>query len=459
MQEQTATTEQAVQAASASLPTSWTGYAREVGPGLVAAMSWLGAGDLIDSSVSGANYGYTLMWALALSLICRYFYVSAIAKYFLCNSHGDTSILRGYGRLWRWLPLIIGIGAYLSGFILQTYMASGVGTALFYAFGQLGGQKWGVFIWTAVAVALTILITMSKWQSSIFQWIARVAVVVLIVSFVGAVIYRGADWGAVAAGLFGGVPPSKGLFPSLLVAASLIGAVGGSAANLLYPEFMQDKGWRRPAFRKLQRIDLLTGIVGIIVIDLAVWAVGAETMRGQAGQISDPTDLATMMRTAIGSFGPIVLWVGLFFVTFTSFPAYAAGFTRILLNGLHEAFPPHRDRDTSEDQIPGYRERFPKWVLVVFQVLIMTVIPLAFAWPGLPNLVVLTVAGSSTSAIMAPLIIVGTLLLTMRKKHMSSGYANKWWENVVLIIVGCIGLWAAYNVVVGLPQLFGNLGG
>lgn len=459
MQEKTASTDQADSVASASLPTTWMDYARGVGPGLIVAMSWLGAGDLIDSSVSGANYGYALMWALALALICRYFYVSAIAKYFLCNSHGDTSILQGYGRLWRWLPLIIGIGAYISGFILQTYMAKGVGTALFYAFGQVGGQKWGVFIWTAVAVALTILVTMSKWQSAIFQWIARVAVVILIVSFVGAVIYRGADWGGMAAGLFGGVPSNKGLFPSLLVAASLIGAVGGSAANLLYPEFMQDKGWRGPAFRKLQRLDLLAGIVGIIVIDLAVWAVASETMKGQANQISDPTDLAAMMRTAIGSLGPIVLWVGLFFVTFTSFPAYAAGFTKILLNGVHEAFPPHRDRYSTEEEIPGYRDRFPRWVLIVFQVAIMTVIPLAFALPGLPNLVVLTVAGSSTSAIMAPLIIVGTVLLTMRSKHMSSGYVNKWWENVVLVVVGCIGLWAAYNVVVGLPQLFANLGG
>lgn len=431
---------------------------REVGPGLVAAMSWLGAGDLIDSSVSGANYGYALMWALALSLICRYFYVSAIAKYFLCNRHGDTSILRGYGRLWKWLPLIIGIGAYISGFILQAYMAKGVGTALFYLFGQLGGQKWGVFIWTAVAVAITILITMSKWQYGIFQWIARVAVVVLIVSFVGTAIYRGADWGAVAAGLTFKKPANIGLFPSLLVAASLIGAVGGSAANLLYPEFMRDKGWFDPAFRKLQRLDLLTGIVGIIVIDVAVWVVAAETMRGQAGQLQDPTDLAAMMHTAIGSLGPVVLWVGLFFVTFTSFPAYAAGFTKILLNGVHESFPPRRDRYT-EGNVPDYTDRFPKWVLIVLQVAIMTVIPLAFALPGLPNLVVLTVAGSSTSAIMAPLIIAGTVLLTMSKKHMSSGYVNRWWENVILFVVGCIGLWAAYNVFVGLPQLFGNLGG
>ena len=32
-----------------------------VGPGLVLAMTFLGTGDLVSSSVSGANYGYTLI--------------------------------------------------------------------------------------------------------------------------------------------------------------------------------------------------------------------------------------------------------------------------------------------------------------------------------------------------------------------------------------------------------------
>lgn len=53
-------------------PNTWREIIRGFGPGILVAMAWLGTGDLIDSAVSGANYGYALMWALALALLCRY---------------------------------------------------------------------------------------------------------------------------------------------------------------------------------------------------------------------------------------------------------------------------------------------------------------------------------------------------------------------------------------------------
>ncbi len=36
--------------------------AKMLGPGIIAVLSWLGAGDLITSSVAGASYGYAMMW-------------------------------------------------------------------------------------------------------------------------------------------------------------------------------------------------------------------------------------------------------------------------------------------------------------------------------------------------------------------------------------------------------------
>ncbi|WP_156752378.1 hypothetical protein [Mycobacterium sp. ACS1612] len=55
----------------------------------------MGAGDFVDSSVAGANYGYSPMWALALAPLSRYFLTNAIAKYGLCNSAGDETIIQG----------------------------------------------------------------------------------------------------------------------------------------------------------------------------------------------------------------------------------------------------------------------------------------------------------------------------------------------------------------------------
>jgi Mn2+/Fe2+ NRAMP family transporter len=45
----------------AAVPKSFSQYVRSMGPGLVVALTWLGAGDLVDSAVAGGHYGYSLM--------------------------------------------------------------------------------------------------------------------------------------------------------------------------------------------------------------------------------------------------------------------------------------------------------------------------------------------------------------------------------------------------------------
>ena len=58
------------------LPTTFRGYLRSFGPGLVLAMTFLGTGDLVASTVAGANYGYDLLWTLIIALLARGFMIS-----------------------------------------------------------------------------------------------------------------------------------------------------------------------------------------------------------------------------------------------------------------------------------------------------------------------------------------------------------------------------------------------
>ena len=95
------------------------GLVTSVGPGLVLAMSFLGTGDLVSSSVSGASYGYALLWTLILSLVARTFIISSIAKYTLMNRHGDSQILDGFARLSPVLPGVMAAVVLVAGFITQ----------------------------------------------------------------------------------------------------------------------------------------------------------------------------------------------------------------------------------------------------------------------------------------------------------------------------------------------------
>lgn len=424
------------------MPSTRMDYVRALGPGLLVAMAWLSAGDLVSASVSGSTYGYALIWALVIALFARFFFVSAIGKYVLCNNSGDPSILTGFGRLWRGLPMLVGVIAFILGFTYQTYIIKGAATALWHLFGGIGNREWGIFIFAVLLVGVTIFMLVRGHQYTTLEWIARVSVGILMLTFFIAVVLHGFDLIALLRGLAFRLPADTGGFGAVLLVAAIIGAVGGSAANLLYPYFMQDKGWDRPAFRKLQVVDLLTGILAMVFINLCVWIVAAEVLAGGAGiAIEEAEDLATMMGRGVGALGPLLLWIGLFFVTFTSFPAYSFGFTKVLLDGVQR---------TLSGQVETYENpenhRAFKWI----QVGLLLIVPLLFSLPMAPNFIALTIAGNALGAITGPIIIVGVIILTTSKKYMLPEYANKWWETLALLIIGGIGLWATYGVVAGL---------
>jgi Mn2+/Fe2+ NRAMP family transporter len=429
----------------AQVPTTFGQYVRALGPGLLVSLAWLSAGDLVSASVSGSTYGYTLMWALVTALFARYFFVSAIGKYVLCNRHGDISILAGFARLWRGLPLIVGSIAFVLGFIYQTYIIKGAATALYELMGGFGDSPWAVFVVAVVLVGVTIFMLSRGQQYRTLELIAKVSVGILMLTFFLAVGINGFDAPALLRGLVFQIPAdTEGTFGVVLILASIIGAVGGSAANLLYPYFMEDRGWTSPRFRKLQVFDLLVGIMAMVVINLAVWIVAAETLGGGAGvAIQEAEDLALMMGRGVGALGPLLLWIGLFFVTFTSFPAYSFGFTKVLLDGIQRTFP--RGRRSEEVPDPESHRAFKS-----IQIGALLILPLFFSLPAAPNFIALTIAGTAMAAITGPIIIVGVIALTSSKKFMLPEYTNKWWETIALLVIGGIGLWAMYEVVAGL---------
>ncbi|MFV0405756.1 MAG: hypothetical protein ACK5LN_02865 [Propioniciclava sp.] len=133
-----------------------------VGPGLVLAMTFLGTGDMVSSSVSGAEYGYALMWTLVLALLARTFIISSIAKYTLMNRHGDTQILEGFGHVARWLPGLMAVVVLIAGFVTQATFLKACAIGLYNMTGGAWGGDWGTFICAVLVMFGTIYIITRK---------------------------------------------------------------------------------------------------------------------------------------------------------------------------------------------------------------------------------------------------------------------------------------------------------
>lgn len=259
------------------------GMVTALGPGLVLAMTFLGTGDLISSSTQGMNYGYALLWAFVLSLAARTFIISAIAKYTLMNRFGDTQILEGFGRLLSWLPGVMAVVALVAGFVTQATFVKAAALGLYNMTGGRWGGDWGVFICGIIVVGVTLYILSRKKTFTILEYVARVAAVGMIVAYIIALFRIGHfDVLAFLRGLAFEIPSDQsGAFAPLLLLAATVGTIAGNMPNLLYSGFMRDKGWVGPKYRRIQQLDLISGMLPLLIINLLFWIVAAEY--GRAG--------------------------------------------------------------------------------------------------------------------------------------------------------------------------------
>lgn len=444
-------------AAAAPMPTTFLQYLKGMGPGIVVVMSWLGTGDFISASVAGANYGYALIWTLLIAVLARYFIVSSIAKYQLCNAVGDVTILDGFRRVWRGFPVYIGITTCMLGFVYCTFLYIACGTAI----AQLVGTfvplgPWGPFGGAILTYLFAMWIVTRR--NGYHRWLevmANITMTVLVLSFMFALFGTGIDFKALFAGLAFSLPEGEyGYITAVTTAVALIGAVGGSAANLLYAYLIHDKGWIGPGHRKMQRFDLLFGTFVMFALVLAVWVVAAETMNASGGTVTSPLDLARMMEMAIGPAGPAIMWCAIFFTVFNNIVTQPPVFVRMLIEAIYMSRPEReqRIRLANPDTVASPKETFIRdpiyWRILVP---IMT-IPVLLSLPGMPGMVVVTLMGISFSVLTVPPTMIGLIAMTARRDLMLPLYVNRWWENAILGAIGLVGLWATYELIVSIAS-------
>lgn len=406
------------------------GHLRTVGPGLVVALTWVGAGDLVENTVAGGNYGYALLWVIPISLVFRFFLVSTIARYPLFNVHGDTSIIRGIVRLRPALGYVFGAALLLYCYINMAFMLSGVGTSLEALTGGAVGRFWG-----AVLGAVTIVILVGRGVYSTLETAFKIVLGLLSLAFVVAVAMVGVDWPALASGLVGfELPPDAGLFSSGLLLLSLVMASVGSLANLIYPQMMEEKGWTTPRHRRRQQLDLLFGTVAVAFLGVMMWIVGAEVLHGGPPATTD-RQIAGALGGAIGPVGTYIFYFGLLAATWTTAAGVLFSISKLAVQSFGTARNARRGDITAPVETRGTLYR-------VFVGVGLTA--LVWSLPWTPGFAALTVALVTFQAPMLVLTVV-VLLVVLNRTSMMGTRRNRWWENVALAVLLGFTLFACYH--------------
>lgn len=101
-------------------------FLKAFGPGIVFAATAIGVSHLVQSSRAGADYGYTLLWAVVLANLFKYPFFEYGARY--ANVMGE-SLLDGYKRMSKWylyLYLIVTIGSMFTLTAAVSFLTAGL---------------------------------------------------------------------------------------------------------------------------------------------------------------------------------------------------------------------------------------------------------------------------------------------------------------------------------------------
>ncbi|APO82798.1 Divalent metal cation transporter MntH [compost metagenome] len=406
-----------------------------LGPGVIAVLSWLGAGDLITSSVAGANYGYAMMWVLAVSLLLRYLIVNIIARFQLCNNQGMT-ILQGYAQLhpvFAWFMLAY---ALLMGHLMNAYMIKGAGEAL----AMLLRIDYPLLCSMAVVLAVWMLVGRNIY--AMIEGVMKVLLAVMTLAFLALAVMSGPDVAGIVKGTIGfSIPADEGVHGALLVAVSVIGAVAGSVANFVHPYVMREKGWVGPQHKRIQRNDLLFAVFVGIVINLAIWIVGAEILRPNGIEVKTLGDLGKALELFFGPIGWYIFFVGVFATLFASISGKTTAFPMLITDAFQHVKPERRERYGKE----FHNDPMHKWFM-----LFILVTPLVWSIPGMPDFVTLTIGVSALNIIGLPVISLGLLIMSNQKSLLGKAYRNNWFENIALAFATGLALWVAFQLAVDL---------
>jgi Mn2+/Fe2+ NRAMP family transporter len=279
---------------------------RGLGPGLLAAATGVGAGDLIATMVAGAEYGTLLLWAAVLGTGLKLALGEGVGRWHLASG---STMLDGWRRLGRWATGFFGVYIVIWGFVYGATAMSAVGLPLNALFGWLAVREWAML---AGVVGLALVLA-QRYQ--VFEKFMTVLVLIKFVSVVSIAVLVAPDLGDVVNGLVPRLPDG-----SVVYVLGLIGGVGGTITMAAYGYWMFAKGWRGTGWLSMMRLDNAVGYVMTGIFVIAMLIVGSTILFGQSLTESDSglLTLGTALGERYGDWARILFLVGFLAVTSTS---------------------------------------------------------------------------------------------------------------------------------------------
>ncbi len=395
-----------------------------VGPGIVVAVTGVGAGDLVATLIAGSRFGYALLWAAVVGCIVKIALAEGSARYHLATG---STMLEGWRSMGIWTYWYFGIYIVLWGFVYGGTAMSATALPLAALFPDiLPFWAWGAL--SGIAGAVFVLLN----RYAVFEAAMKVFIGVMFVVVVGLAILVVPNLGQAVTGLVPTIPEGSAIYT-----LGLIGGVGGTITMAAYGYWVNAKGWRTPAWMTMMRLDNQVAYIATGIFVIAMLIVGAELLyTAQITLAGGDRGLLDLDRVLEERFGPVVstiFLIGFAATTFSSILGVWHGVSLLFADFVRQATGGAGDRGDLE-----------KTTAFRFYVLWLTFPPMLLLLLGRPF--GLIIAYGAFGAFFMPFLAL-TLIWLLNSKRVPKEWRSGWLSN------GLLGLAAALFIVLSLSEL------
>ncbi len=279
-------------------------YLRRGGPGYLQSALTLGGGTASACILSGAAFGFELLWVAPLGMILGGIVFMAISHQTLSTGMRPFEAMRVHAGpvvAWGWA-----IGTVLAS-VVWHFAQYSLASAVLVDLAEVAGftaPRWlmGLLV-LAWAVPTAFSFGSGRKFAAAFDTLMRWMVWLIVAMFavVAVRVGLGSHAGEVAAGFIPHVPADNGdVRANSVIIAGLATAVGINM-TFLYPYTLLARGWGRE-HREYAKADIVYGMVlpYIVVTTLMVIVAGATLSAGFTGKSIGPVDAAKSLGSLLG---------------------------------------------------------------------------------------------------------------------------------------------------------------
>lgn len=325
-----------------SKPARKKGLLRAIGPALIVASVVVGPGSILTSSQVGTEFGYSMVWVLAVTCLLMLGMTALSARLGVSLEGSLCDEIRA--RSGPALAILAGLSVFLVTTCFQFSNNLGVLAGL-EPLTALGSGTRVAIIVLVNAVIIAALFGFRRLYRPVERTML-VLVTLMVIGFAGNLLLASPSFLAVVQGLWPTLPEGatrellphrteEGLADAFFPVQALIGTTFSIAGAFYVSYLVKKKGWTASDWKK-GFTDSAVGIVVLGLISLMIMVTAASVLHGTitGGELQGAADVARQLEPLFGTSATLLFCLGLFAGAFSSFLVNALIGGTLLSDGL-----------------------------------------------------------------------------------------------------------------------------